>query len=112
VLEEATAAAARTRPGPALPDDDRSPLALAGDSDSAAGGRSAVIGAAPMHMEAVAQIGPQTGASISRGTTVVGEGTGGGSFGTTPTKREESAVLVPPLRMQPFLGCLRNRLHG
>jgi hypothetical protein len=49
VLEEATTAAARTRPRPALPDGDRSPVALAGDSDSAAGGRSAVITAAQMH---------------------------------------------------------------
>jgi hypothetical protein len=61
-------------------------------------------------MEAVAQTGPETGAPISRGTTVA-ESTQRRSFvGTTPTRGAKSAAFVPPLRVQPDFTYLRDSL--
>ena len=61
-------------------------------------------------MEAVAQTGPQSGASMSRGITVLGSAPNRCPSGTTPRRQSNSVVSVPPLHEQPLLDCLRNGL--
>jgi hypothetical protein len=54
---------------------------------------TARLGARLLSRETVAQTGPQTGASISRGTTVLAGAATGGSRGTRPPIRRNSACL-------------------
>jgi hypothetical protein len=74
--------------------------------------RTNVDGSLLLRAEAVAQTDPQTGRSISRGTTVVPPAGKWWILGMTPTKQAESRVFVPPLPAQPFLAYFRNSLHA
>src|SRR5215207_11423876 len=64
----------------------------------------------PLSVEAVAQTDPQSGASISRGTTVPGSTSNCASSGTKPRRQGEFVVFVPPLHEQTLQDRLRNGL--
>ena len=66
----------------------------------------------PRCMVAVAQTGPRTGVSISRGTTLVAPTTNAAIVGLRRGKTAKSAVFVPPLRLQRLSAYFCNSLHG
>jgi hypothetical protein len=63
-------------------------------------------------MEAVAQTGPRTGVSISRGTTVVAPSTTAAFRGLAQVNDAKSAAFVPPLRSQRLSAYFCNGLHA